>query len=102
VASYLTKEAKVALYGPHLHWCSHRLFHNCPKHVVCQLGIDSGSCKKLAKEVQNVTCAEIIKYEDSKYCLLIRINVTLSNGQVGVLDWFGEKANGSSLDLSEG
>jgi hypothetical protein len=39
------KEAKVALYGPHLHWRLHRLFHNCPKHVVCQLGIDSGSCK---------------------------------------------------------
>jgi hypothetical protein len=34
-----------ALYGPHLHWCSHRLFHNCPKHVFCQLGTNSGPCK---------------------------------------------------------
>jgi hypothetical protein len=34
-----------ALYGPHLHWCLHRLFHNCPKHVFCQLGIDSNPCK---------------------------------------------------------
>jgi hypothetical protein len=39
------KWAKAAFYGTHLHWCSHQLFHNCPKHVVCRLGIDSGSCK---------------------------------------------------------
>jgi hypothetical protein len=45
VSSYLTKEAKVALYRTHLHWCSHRLFHNCPKPVVRQLGIEPGTCK---------------------------------------------------------
>jgi hypothetical protein len=44
----------------------------------------------------------LLSMKTQNICPLIRINVTLSNGQVGVPDWFGEKANGSSLDLSEG
>jgi hypothetical protein len=44
VSSYLTKEAKVALYWTHLHWCSHRLFSLLPFSVEFQLGIEPGSC----------------------------------------------------------
>jgi hypothetical protein len=58
---------------------------------------------KLAKEVQNVTRAEIIKYtytQNMTYC--IRITDTPSIGAVVPPDWFGGIPLGSSLYPTEG
>jgi hypothetical protein len=44
-AFLLKKKRKLPCMGRTFTIARTDLLHNCPKHVVCQLGIDSGSCK---------------------------------------------------------
>jgi hypothetical protein len=100
------KWAKVAFYGPHLHWCLHRLFHNYPFQLSFSwfsVGNRLRLVLKLAKEVQSLTRAENIfslHTQNMMYC--IRSNDTPSNGVVVTPDRSGATANESSLCSPEG
>jgi hypothetical protein len=91
-----------ALYGPHLHWCSHRLFHNCPFQLSFSWGSNPARVKA-SKEVQNVTRTEnILVYILRVLSVSKRTADTPSNGAVVTPDCFVVKDNGSSLYPTEG